>query len=70
MEHKKNKLEQALLKTRVRCTPLQHRVASCFVLMRNRLCTSERGAGKRPLGPKRTTEQPDSFNGLTYELEG
>lgn len=42
--------------------PLQDRVASCFVLMCNCLCTSERGAGKRPLGPKKTIEQPDSFN--------
>ena len=60
-EHRKNELEEALLETRGCCAATCARVASCFVLMRSRICTSELGAGKRRKKAKRTTEQHDSI---------
>ena len=60
-DHMKNELEEALLETRGCCAATCARVASCFVLMRSRICTSELGAGKRRKKAKRTTEQHDSI---------
>ena len=59
--HRKNELEEALLETRGCCAATCARVASCFVLMRSRIWTSELGAGKRGKKAKRTTKQHDSI---------
>ena len=49
------------METRGYCAASCARVTSCFVLMGNRIGTSELGAGKRGKKAKRTTEQHDSI---------